>query len=64
MFNYCQQVPPIEKTRILNYFNQFVSNTVQLLNKFAVTCDTKLLDLDFKLQELEGTLTILEAKVT
>ena len=49
--------------RILNYFNQFVANTVQLLNKFAVTCDTKLLDLDFRLQDIEATLTILEAKV-
>ena len=49
--------------RILNYFNQFVANSVQILNKFAVTCDTKLLDLDFRLQDIEASLTILEAKV-
>jgi len=57
------QVPPIETKRILSYFNQFVSNSVQLLNKFAIICDTKLLDLNFRLQDVEATLAILEAKV-
>ncbi|XP_057381243.1 WASH complex subunit 3-like [Daphnia carinata] len=56
-------VPPIETKRILSYFNQFVSNSVQLLNKFAVICDTKLVDLDFRLQDIEATLAILEAKL-
>ncbi|KAK4014484.1 hypothetical protein OUZ56_027007 [Daphnia magna] len=56
-------VPPIETKRILSYFNHFVSNSVQLLNKFAVICDTKLLDLDFRLQDVEATLAILEAKL-
>ncbi|KAI9552805.1 hypothetical protein GHT06_020685 [Daphnia sinensis] len=56
-------VPPIETKRILSYFNQFVSNSVQLLNKFAVICDTKLVDLDFRLQDVEATLAILEAKL-
>ena len=58
-----QQVPPIETNRILSYFNQFVSNTVQILNKFAAMSDTKLMDLDFRLQDVEATLSILEAKV-
>ncbi|EFX75800.1 hypothetical protein DAPPUDRAFT_306616 [Daphnia pulex] len=56
-------VPPIETKRILSYFNQFVSNSVQLLNKFAIICDTKLLDLNFRLQDVEATLAILEAKL-
>lgn len=60
---FLMQVPPIETKRILSYFNQFVSNSVQLLNKFAVICDTKLHDLNYRLQDVEATLAILEAKV-
>lgn len=35
-----------------------------MLNKFAVVCDRKLVDLDFRLQNVEVTLMILEEKVT
>lgn len=56
-------MPALETQRILNYFNQFATSTVQMLNKFAVLCDTRLLQLDFKLQDVEATLAILEAKV-
>lgn len=64
IFRIFKQVPPVETKRILSYFNQFVSNSVQLLNKFAVVCDTKLVDLNFRLQDVEATLAILEAKVS
>ena len=58
------QVPSIETNRILSYFNQFVSNSVHLLNKFALICDTKLNDLHFRLQDVEASLAILETKVS
>lgn len=59
----CFQVPSIEPKKILNYFNQFVSDSVQILNKFSSTCDAKLEILSFRLQDIEATLSILEAKV-
>ena len=56
-------MPSIEPKKILNYFNQFVSDSVQILNKFSSTCDAKLEILSFRLQDIEATLSILEAKV-
>lgn len=56
-------MPPIEPNKILNCFNQFVSDSVQILNKFSSVCDAKLEILSFRLQDVEATLSILEAKV-
>ncbi len=58
-----KQVPSIDPRRILSFFNQFVSQSVRLLNNFAVVCEAKLEDLDLQLQRSEATLLILEAKV-
>ena len=56
-------MPSIEPEKILNYFNKFVSESVQILNQFSTVCEAKLDTLSFRLGDIEATLSILEAKV-
>lgn len=57
-------VPSIEPEKILNYFNKFVSESVQILNQFSTVCEAKLDTLSFRLGDIEATLSILEAKLS
>uniref|UniRef100_A0A1B6KWC5 WASH complex subunit 3 n=1 Tax=Graphocephala atropunctata TaxID=36148 RepID=A0A1B6KWC5_9HEMI len=57
------QVPPIHQKRLLTFVNHFIITTVSFLNKFAQTCESKLLLCDQKMQKLEAELCILEAKL-
>ena len=63
IFDVLFQIPSVEPKRILMFFNQFVTQSVQLLNKFATISDVKLEELNHRLQRIEATLSILEAKV-
>ncbi|XP_057313356.1 WASH complex subunit 3-like isoform X1 [Hydractinia symbiolongicarpus] len=58
------QAPPINYKRTLAFLNHFVTHTVRFLNRFSGVCEQKLSDLQVKIQRLEITLSILEAKLS
>lgn len=57
------QVPAIDQKRIVAFINHFVMNTVTFLNQFALNCETKFVDFESKLMQMESSLSILESKV-
>ncbi|EDM17013.1 rCG48808 [Rattus norvegicus] len=60
---YMTQVPAIQQKRTVAFLNQFVVHTVQFLNRFSAVCEEKLADLSLRIQQIETTLNILDAKV-
>jgi WASH complex subunit CCDC53 len=52
---------PTKKTLML--VNNFITNTVDFMNKFASLCEKKLLAVSTQTQKLEITLNLLEAKL-
>ncbi|XP_077530333.1 coiled-coil domain containing 53 [Haemaphysalis longicornis] len=58
------KVPPIQQKRTLAFLNYFLTRTTSFLNHFATTCDEKLEDLLIRIQRLEASMCILEAKLS
>jgi len=48
---------------MLAFLNHFIVHTSSFLNRFSVICEEKLEDLSVRLQRLETTVCLLEAKV-
>jgi len=48
---------------MLAFVNHFVIHTASFLNRFSVICEEKLEDLLVRIQRLETTVCLLEAKV-
>ncbi|KAF5926529.1 hypothetical protein HPG69_001157, partial [Diceros bicornis minor] len=61
---YIIQVPAIQQKRTVAFLNQFVVHTVQFLNRFSTVCEEKLADLSLRIQQIETTLNILDAKLS
>lgn len=57
------EVPPVPPSVTLSFVNNFVINTTQFLNRFAVSCEKKLREVDGKIKGLEVSLNLLEAKL-
>ncbi|XP_014447125.1 WASH complex subunit 3 isoform X5 [Tupaia chinensis] len=57
-----KRVPAIQQKRTVAFLNQFVVHTVQFLNRFSTVCEEKLADLSLRIQQIETTLNILDAK--
>lgn len=57
------EVAPVPHQLTLQLINNFIINTGQFLNKFALTCDDKLRDVHNRIQRLEITMNILDAKL-
>ncbi|EEC18427.1 coiled-coil domain-containing protein, putative [Ixodes scapularis] len=57
------KVPPIQQKRTLAFLNYFLTRTTSFLNHFASVCDEKLEDLLIRIQRLEASMCILEAKL-
>ncbi|TNM91649.1 WASH complex subunit 3-like [Takifugu rubripes] len=57
-------VPAIQQRRIVAFFNQFVVHTVRFVNRFAIVCEEKLANISLRIQQIETTLSILEAKLS
>ncbi|XP_044792485.1 WASH complex subunit 3 [Bubalus bubalis] len=57
------KVPAIQQKRTVAFLNQFVVHTVQFLNRFSTVCEEKL-DLSLRIQQIETTLNILDAKLS
>lgn len=58
------KVPAIQQRRVVAYLNQFVVHTVQFLNRFSTVCEEKLSNISLRIQQIETTLCILEAKLS
>ncbi|XP_022094010.1 WASH complex subunit 3-like [Acanthaster planci] len=57
------KVGAIHPKRLLAFLNHFVTHTTRFLNKFSCVCEQKLSDLNTRIQRLEVTMNILEAKL-
>ncbi|XP_008313784.1 WASH complex subunit 3 [Cynoglossus semilaevis] len=58
------KVPAIQQRRIVAFLNQFVVHTVRFLIRFSTVCEEKLANLSLRIQQIETTLSILEAKLS
>ncbi|XP_012590661.1 PREDICTED: WASH complex subunit CCDC53 isoform X2 [Condylura cristata] len=58
------KVPAIQQKRTVAFLNQFVVHTVQFLNRFSTVCEEKLAELSLRIQQIETTLNILDAKLS
>ncbi|XP_013791820.1 WASH complex subunit 3-like [Limulus polyphemus] len=57
------KVRPIHQKRTLAFLNHFLIRTTSFLNHFATVCDEKLENLLTRIQKLESSMSILEAKL-
>ncbi|ESO89342.1 hypothetical protein LOTGIDRAFT_183391 [Lottia gigantea] len=58
------KVEAIQQKRSIAFINHFITHTARFLNRFSCVCDEKLENLAGKIQRLEVSLTILEAKLS
>ena len=56
-------VEAINQRELVTYFNAFIVRTCAFLNTFSTKCESKLDDLHLRLETIETSLTLLEAKV-
>ncbi|XP_077449699.1 WASH complex subunit 3 isoform X2 [Stigmatopora argus] len=57
-------VPAIQQRRMVAFLNQFIVHTVRFLNNFSTVCEEKLANISLRIQQIETTLCILEAKLS
>ncbi|XP_031619327.1 WASH complex subunit 3 [Contarinia nasturtii] len=57
------QVPPIEQKRLVAFINEFIISTVTFLNEFMTNVESKFVDFELKMQKIEASLLIVEAKM-
>lgn len=62
-FHIFPQLPPTNQKRMVAFINHFVLSTVNFLNKFASDCESKFIQYEHKIQSLEASLSIVEAKI-
>ncbi|XP_064487933.1 WASH complex subunit 3-like [Ornithodoros turicata] len=58
------RVAPIQQKRTLAFLNYFIVRTTSFLNHFGSLCDEKLQNLLIRIQRLEASMCILEAKLS
>ncbi|KAG5830361.1 hypothetical protein ANANG_G00309760 [Anguilla anguilla] len=58
------KVPAIQQKRVVAFLNQFIVHTVRFLNRFSTVCEEKLANVSLRIQQIETTLSILEAKLS
>ncbi|RZC38825.1 WASH complex subunit CCDC53 -like, partial [Asbolus verrucosus] len=58
------KILPIQQKRTIAFINHFVMNTVSFLNNFAQSCESRLMEFEYKLQDVEASLLILESQLS
>ncbi|XP_022903053.1 WASH complex subunit 3 [Onthophagus taurus] len=58
-----QSILPIQQKRTIAFVNNFVMNTVSFLNHFAQSCESRLMEFEYKVQKVEAGLMILESQL-
>ena len=56
-------VEAINQRELITYFNTFIARTCAFLNTFSTKCESRLSDLHLRLETIDTSLTLLEAKV-
>uniref|UniRef100_A0A182NLW3 Coiled-coil domain-containing protein 53 n=1 Tax=Anopheles dirus TaxID=7168 RepID=A0A182NLW3_9DIPT len=56
-------LPPTNQKRMVAFINHFIVSTVTFLNKFAADCESRFVQYEHKMQNLEASLMIVEAKL-
>ncbi|KAF5302297.1 hypothetical protein FQA39_LY10336 [Lamprigera yunnana] len=59
-----EKISPILQKRVVVFINHFVTNTVSFLNTFAQSCESRLLEFEYKLRKVEASLLILESQLS
>lgn len=59
-----EKISPILQKRIVVFINHFVSNTVSFLNTFTQSCESQLMEFEYKIQKIEASLLILESQLS
>ena len=57
------KVPALDHKNTLVFLNKFIVHTSQFLNRFSLVCEEKLSDLSLRIQKVDISLNILEAKL-
>lgn len=58
------KVESINQKRLIAFLNHFVSHTAGFLNRFSCVCEEKLEKLSHRMQQLEITMNLLDAKIS
>ncbi|XP_058836794.1 WASH complex subunit 3 [Topomyia yanbarensis] len=58
-----RELPPTNQKRMVAFINHFVLSTVGFLNNFASDCENKFIEYERKIQSLEASILIVEAKI-
>ncbi|XP_050347348.1 WASH complex subunit 3 [Nymphalis io] len=58
------KIAALQQKRTLAFVNHFVITTVQFLNNFAKRCEQKLMQFERKLEKINATMVLLEAKLS
>ncbi|KAK5643264.1 hypothetical protein RI129_007109 [Pyrocoelia pectoralis] len=59
-----EKISPILQKRIVVFVNHFLSNTVSFLNTFVQSCESRLMEFEYKIQKIEASLLILESQLS
>ncbi|XP_047989940.1 WASH complex subunit 3 [Leguminivora glycinivorella] len=58
------KIAGLQQKRTLAFVNHFLVTTVQFLNKFTKDCEEKLMNFELKLEKVNATMVLLEAKLS
>ncbi|XP_023942249.1 WASH complex subunit 3 [Bicyclus anynana] len=58
------KIAALQQKRTLAFVNHFVFTTVQFLNNFAKKCEQKLMHFERKLEKINATMVLLEARLS
>ncbi|KRT79618.1 hypothetical protein AMK59_7570 [Oryctes borbonicus] len=58
-----ETILPIQQKRTITFINNFLTNTISFFNTFSQSCESRLMEFNYKLQKLEASLLILEAQL-
>ncbi|GJQ77539.1 hypothetical protein Trydic_g20928 [Trypoxylus dichotomus] len=59
-----ETILPIQQKRTITFINNFLTNTISFFNTFSQSCESRLMEFNYKLQKLEASLLILEAQLS
>ncbi|CAH1250046.1 WASHC3 [Branchiostoma lanceolatum] len=57
------KIGAIHQKRMLAFINHFITHTARFLNRFSCVCEEKLANINLRIQRIETTMNILEAKI-
>ncbi|KAI4463639.1 hypothetical protein MML48_4g00016964 [Holotrichia oblita] len=59
-----ETILPIQQKRTITFINNFLTNTLSFFNTFSQSCESRLIEFNYKIQKLEAALLILESQLS